>query len=236
MFGWPRNCYSDNGSHFTSAALAEDFDEYGVNHVLAPVSHPYSVGMIERAVQMVLALTRRSTSLQPERAKEWGILLMDGLSALNGRMVKVHGYMPAEIMMGFNPRRAHYQLENTRLAMCDDFTLEEPLPPHLAQLHSMLHNETRKWLIEAFAVSNAAVKQENKTGCLAGSAAIFGKVIWFSCVTSRERRTGGVKLNPAGRARRFSSPLTLGEGQLWCECSTVQGLSVPVLHRYCRCS
>lgn len=72
VFGWPCNCFSDNRAHFTSAALRQVFDKHSVNHVFAPVSHPTSVGMVKRAVQMVLALVRRAVSSDRNRALEWG--------------------------------------------------------------------------------------------------------------------------------------------------------------------
>ena len=83
---------------------------------------------------------------------------MDALPALNGRMVKVHGYTPVEILMGFNPWKKHYNLENTQLTTYVDFTSDEPLPSHVAQLHSMLRNETWEWSIEVFTITNAAAE------------------------------------------------------------------------------
>lgn len=92
------------------------------------------------------------------RIAVWSTHLMDALPVLNSRMVKVYGYTLAEILMGFNPQKKHYDLENTRMATYEDFEIVEPLPSHVAQLHSMLHNEIWEWSTEVFTITNAAVE------------------------------------------------------------------------------
>lgn len=71
-------------------------------------------------------------------------------------MVKVHGYTPAEVLMGFNPCKKQYNLENTQLVTYEDFQVDEPFRSHVAHLHVMLQNETHEWSMEAFAITNAA--------------------------------------------------------------------------------
>lgn len=141
-----------------SNLLVAVFQEQGVFHITTPTTHPQLVGMIECAVQMVLSLLWCTYTVDRGRIAEWSIHFIDALPALNSRMVKVHGYTPAEILMGFNPWKKHYNLENTWLVTYKDFKLDEPLPSHIAQLHSILRNETWEWSVEAFAITNTAVK------------------------------------------------------------------------------
>lgn len=83
VFGWPHNIFSDNGSHFTSNLLVAVFQEQGVFHVTAPTTHPQSVSMIERAVQMALSLLRRACAVDRSRIAAWSIHFIDALPALN---------------------------------------------------------------------------------------------------------------------------------------------------------
>lgn len=107
---------------------------------------------------MVLSLLWCTYTVDRGRIAEWSIHFIDALPALNSRMVKVHGYTPAEILMGFNPWKKHYNLENTWLVTYKDFKLDEPLPSHIAQLHLMLRNKTWEWSVEVFAITNAAAE------------------------------------------------------------------------------
>lgn len=66
--------------------------------------------------------------------------------------------------MSFNPRCKHYHLENTQLDTYKDSQTQKPLPSHAAQLYSVLWNETREWLIEVCAVSNAAAEAKEQDG------------------------------------------------------------------------
>lgn len=59
VFGLPRAVYSDNGSHFVQGVLAAYLKARGVRHYPAPKSHPSSVGLSERYVQLVLHALRK---------------------------------------------------------------------------------------------------------------------------------------------------------------------------------
>ena len=99
--GWPKSVYSDNGSHFTGMAIKKMWEDHGVLHFAATISHPQSVGLSERYVQMVMGRIRlRCISLGS--SKNWGLLVMDALIDINTRCVRIHGYTPSEILLGFN--------------------------------------------------------------------------------------------------------------------------------------
>lgn len=55
MFGWPLAVYLDNGSHFVKGVLPGILQRNGVKLFSAPITHPRSVGLSERYVQMILA-------------------------------------------------------------------------------------------------------------------------------------------------------------------------------------
>ena len=57
MVGWPKSVYSDNGSHFTGGAIRQMWLDHGVLQFTSAVSHPQSVGLSERYVQMVMGVS-----------------------------------------------------------------------------------------------------------------------------------------------------------------------------------
>lgn len=51
---WPKSVYSDNGSHFTGNAIRQMWKDHRVLQFTAAISHPQSVGLSERYVQMTM--------------------------------------------------------------------------------------------------------------------------------------------------------------------------------------
>lgn len=51
VFGYLKAVHTDNGYHFTGKAINDLLEAHGVLHFLAPVTHPSSVGLVERNVQ-----------------------------------------------------------------------------------------------------------------------------------------------------------------------------------------
>jgi len=60
IVGWPMSVYTDNGSHFTGAAISKMWSDFGVMHFPLAISHPQSVGLSERYVQIVMGRIRLS--------------------------------------------------------------------------------------------------------------------------------------------------------------------------------
>lgn len=50
VFGFPFCIFHDNGSHFTGAEIIAFFKDHGTMQFQAPISHPSSVGLVERKV------------------------------------------------------------------------------------------------------------------------------------------------------------------------------------------
>jgi len=102
MVGWPLTVYSDNGSHFTGSMISQMWSDHGVIHFTSAISHPQSVGLSERYVQMLMGRIRLSC-ISLGTSRYWSKELRNAVLAINTRCVRLHGYTPAEILLGFNP-------------------------------------------------------------------------------------------------------------------------------------
>ena len=104
VLGWPRSIYSDNGSHFTGKEIKDMFTRFGVTHFPAAISHPSAVGLAERYVQMITGRIRLRC-IDCKTAIHWGLLVREAVIDINTRCIRIHGYTPAEILLGYNPKR-----------------------------------------------------------------------------------------------------------------------------------
>ena len=109
VFGWPRSVYSDNGAHFTGTAIWNMWKDHGVSHFTAAISHPQSVGLSERYVQMTMGRVRLKCITMGSSAN-WGLLVKDALIDINTRCIRIHGYTPAEILLGYNPASSQHEI------------------------------------------------------------------------------------------------------------------------------
>lgn len=105
IFGWPDWLYMDNASYFAGSETISLFESHGTEVSLAPISHPSSVGLVERNVQLVIAQVRQWCHERgPEAKRVWGRSLPAIQPNINGRLLRIHGFTPGEILMGYNPR------------------------------------------------------------------------------------------------------------------------------------
>jgi len=102
VVGWPLTVYTDNGSHFTGALISKMWVDHGVMHFPSAILHPQSVGLSERYVQMLMGRIRLQC-LSIGTAEYWSREIRNAVLAINSRCIRVHGYTPAEILLGFNP-------------------------------------------------------------------------------------------------------------------------------------
>lgn len=67
-FARPLLPQADNQADTMAATIASVsvFEDKGVRHALAPISHPQSAGVAERAVQLVLGALRRECYRNPD--------------------------------------------------------------------------------------------------------------------------------------------------------------------------
>lgn len=104
VFGWPGSLYTDNGSHFTGAECHDRVEAMGTRHILAPVTAPWSVGLLERIVQLVIAGLRAFVAGDPGNVFEWDKFLSMVIQSINSRVLDIHGFTPAELLLGISPR------------------------------------------------------------------------------------------------------------------------------------
>ena len=74
IVGWPKSVYTDNGSHFTGSAIRKMWEDHGVMQFTAATSHPQSVGLSERYVQMIMGRIRLRC-IESGSSKDWGLLV-----------------------------------------------------------------------------------------------------------------------------------------------------------------
>ena len=105
-FGWPLAFYVDNGSHFVKGKLPGRLKDVGTLLFTAPITNPRSVGLSERYVQLVLAglRARIAADVFPKAMERWDEHLDHVVQAINTRVLRVHGYTPSQLFLGFNVR------------------------------------------------------------------------------------------------------------------------------------
>src|SRR5437762_2092238 len=92
----------DNGMHFMGASANDYFKVKGIQHYDAPVSHPSSVGLVERMVQLVVSRTKAYAIEQGQYGVDsWGLSAGSTMLAINTRLVRIHGFAPAELMFKY---------------------------------------------------------------------------------------------------------------------------------------
>lgn len=101
--GYPRAMYHDNGAHFKRFFSAR-LKQMDVKQMWAPVSHPSSVGLAERYVQLILRMLRAILQHHAEAILVWDEYIPAIVRAINTRYIKVFGHSPAEILFGFLPK------------------------------------------------------------------------------------------------------------------------------------
>ena len=102
IIGWPLTVYTDNGGHFTGALISKMWADHGVMHFPSALSHPQSVGLSEHYVQRLIGRIRLNWIAQGSSVC-WGQEIRNAVLSINTRCIKVQGYTPAEILLGFNP-------------------------------------------------------------------------------------------------------------------------------------
>ncbi|KAH0607822.1 uncharacterized protein H6S33_002856 [Morchella sextelata] len=103
--GWPRAIYNDNGSHFVNASVKQLLERRGVKQFPAPKSHPQSVGLAERYVQLVVVGLRTLMATSLPNRYIWDEMLPGVTHAINTRVIRAHGYTPSQLLFEFNLRR-----------------------------------------------------------------------------------------------------------------------------------
>jgi len=102
VVGWPMTVYTDNGTHFTGQNIQKMWQDHGVLHFPSAISHPQSVGLSERYVQMLVGRIRLNC-ISLGTAAQCRLHIRDAVSDINTWCIRLLGYTPSEILLGFNP-------------------------------------------------------------------------------------------------------------------------------------
>ena len=97
----PLSVYTENGAHYTGDDIHGTLTERRIKHFPPPKSHPSSVGLVERYVQLLMGILKRR--VQTDSKNIWDKLIPRAVHTLNTRRVKVHGFTAYELLLGYNP-------------------------------------------------------------------------------------------------------------------------------------
>jgi len=75
-------------------------------HFASAISHPQSVGLSKRYVQMLMGRIQL-TCLSLGSSWYWSREIRNAVLAINRRCIRIHENPPAEILLGFNPSMTH---------------------------------------------------------------------------------------------------------------------------------
>lgn len=139
-FGFPRSAYSDNATHFSQGEFFEFLRKHGIRNFPVPKTHPSSVGLSERFVQMVLYALRK-LMFSVSDLSTWEDFLEPTIQCLNTRMLKIQGFTPAQLLLGFNPRY------NTEDFTPEDLEVAEDIASKI-ETSEIVSVETRLALLE----------------------------------------------------------------------------------------
>ena len=161
VFGHPRAVYTDNGSHFVNQIMKDYYRDRGITHYTGPISHPSSTGLLERAVQGLITFLR-TKCIECGTTDAWSLHVREGVLFSNTKDAKIHGYAPAEIILGFTPQMIHFDVSAAPLP--DRFEAEiEEAPYHQQQIFMALRDEKKCLASEAAAYTHY-VKGNEKGG------------------------------------------------------------------------
>ena len=79
--------------------------------------------------------------IAPFLGRKYSLSVGDNTLNINTESTNVHGYSPAQIMLGFEPKHYHFDIKPVTLPTLDQ--AEEPLPEYHYQISSALGDEQR---------------------------------------------------------------------------------------------
>jgi len=109
-FGWPRVVYTDNCAHFVSGAFAEVLRRFSLIHIDAPKPHPLSVGLAERYIKPLVDGLKVTVMGQKRQQEDWDLVVDSIINAINTRVLSVHGFSPAERLLGYNLNKSGWEV------------------------------------------------------------------------------------------------------------------------------
>lgn len=132
IFGWPKLLYTDNSSHFVNYLCKNIYASRGIMHFAAAISHLSSVGLAEQYVQIIMAVIRK-TCISNGDVVNWGLYVQETVIIINTRLIKMHGFIPAELLLGFNLILFRLHDKSARDWLLQDAKPEEVIHPEVWQ-------------------------------------------------------------------------------------------------------
>ncbi|MCJ1424369.1 hypothetical protein MMC29_002257 [Sticta canariensis] len=149
IFGNPKAMYTDNGSHFVNQLVEKYTEDNGIIHYTGLVSHLLSTRLLEQSVQSMISYLR--SQYLEKGIGDWSMDIRERCLYMSTKQVKIYGYTPAELMLGFNPELKHYDVQVPSLPLeLEDFT-PTTAPRHQLQIFSALCDEKKLLASEAAA-------------------------------------------------------------------------------------
>ena len=127
------------------------FRDHSVTHFTGPVSHPSSTGLLERAIQEIMSYVAKKC-IEKGTREGWALSIRDGVLEMNTKLVRIHGYSPAQLMLGYEPQQYHFDIEPTPFP--EDLMTPEEAPAHQCQIFTALRDENKLLAMEAASYSH----------------------------------------------------------------------------------
>jgi len=106
-FGLPWSVYTHNATYVMEGIFPDFLMIRGTRQFPAPKTHPSSVGLLERYVQLVFHGIWK-TVVGGGKILRWSEYLDQVVHSINTREVRVHGFTPAELLFRYNPVQHHH--------------------------------------------------------------------------------------------------------------------------------
>ena len=154
--GWPLAIYSDNASYFVKGQFPTELEKRKVLLFSAPITHPSSVGLAEKYVHLTMTALR--TILQggggePLPLENWEKVLPAAVFAINNRIVRTHGFSPAQLLFGFTPR-----------GHPEDFSLRDKLVAYTGLLEEKMNSWIKDRSVEKWEEEGVLSDREDNDG------------------------------------------------------------------------
>jgi len=152
-FGLPEATYSDQATSFMSHEYHNYCKTEKIRMMWTPVYYAQSNGLPERMVQMVVSILRKMCVDYRGILDRWGPSLPKIMLSLNTRFIKLYGFVPAEIMLGFLPAATNLELSTEWAQDAIDF---DGSPVSLETMSTVieLREQRREEAVMAIADSN----------------------------------------------------------------------------------
>ena len=82
--------------------------------------------LLERAVQEMMTFISKKC-IERRTNAGWSLLVRDGNLEMNTKSVRIHGYSPAQLVLGYEPQLFHFNTDPAPMPLPEE--VEEDVPP-----------------------------------------------------------------------------------------------------------